>query len=66
MDERALKSWVSDKLHDILGFAEGALASYVIALGKKASDAGSLASQLASSVALSLSAPMGRLSSCVR
>ena len=23
MDERALKSWVSDKLHDILGFAEG-------------------------------------------
>ena len=24
MDERALKSWVSDKLHDILGFAEGA------------------------------------------
>ena len=48
MDERALKSWVSDKLHDILGFAEGALASYVIALGKKASDAGSLASQLAS------------------
>ena len=48
MDERVLKSWVSDKLHDILGFAEGALASYVIALGKKASDAGSLASQLAS------------------
>lgn len=48
MDERALKSWVSDKLHDILGFAEGALASYVLALGKKASDAGSLAKQLAS------------------
>lgn len=32
-DDRALKSWVSDQLHGLLGFAEGNLASYVVGLG---------------------------------
>ena len=32
-DDRALKSWVSDRLHELLGFAEGNLASYVVGLG---------------------------------
>ena len=32
-DDRALKAWVSDQLHALLGFAEGNLASYVVGLG---------------------------------
>jgi|FLMP01.1.fsa_nt_emb hypothetical protein len=32
-DDRSLKSWVSDQLHGLLGFAEGNLASYVVGLG---------------------------------
>ena len=34
MDDRQLRSWVSDQLHALLGFAEGSLAAYVVALGE--------------------------------
>jgi hypothetical protein len=32
-DERALRSWVDDQLYALLGYAEGALSAYIIALG---------------------------------
>ena len=35
-DDRALKSWVGDQLHALLGFAEGNLAAYVVGLGASA------------------------------
>jgi len=34
-DERALRSWVDDQLYALLGYAEGALSAYIIALGAK-------------------------------
>ena len=34
MDDRQLRGWVSDQLHALLGFAEGSLAAYVVALGE--------------------------------
>jgi hypothetical protein len=33
MDDAALRSWVSDRLFALLGFAESALVAFVIALG---------------------------------
>ena len=33
MDDAALRSWVSDQLFALLGFAESALVGFVIALG---------------------------------
>jgi hypothetical protein len=33
MDDAALRSWVSDQLFALLGFAESALVAFVIALG---------------------------------
>jgi|AntAceMinimDraft_1070359.scaffolds.fasta_scaffold254385_1 hypothetical protein len=34
MDDRQLRAWVGDQLHALLGFAEGSLAAYVVALGQ--------------------------------
>jgi hypothetical protein len=34
MDDKQLRGWVSDQLHALLGFAEGSLAAYVVALGE--------------------------------
>jgi pre-mRNA-splicing factor ATP-dependent RNA helicase DHX16 len=48
MDDKALKSWISSQLHDLLGFAEGALASYVASVARKHTSAPSLAAALAS------------------
>jgi pre-mRNA-splicing factor ATP-dependent RNA helicase DHX16 len=42
-DEKALKSWVAQQLHALLGFSEGHVASYVLAVAKKHSSADSLA-----------------------
>jgi hypothetical protein len=33
MDDKALRSWVSDQLFALLGFAENSLASFIVALG---------------------------------
>ncbi|CAL8468358.1 g7898 [Coccomyxa elongata] len=46
MGDRNLDNWVSDQLHALLGFAESAIVSYVISLGRKASNAALLARQL--------------------
>ena len=32
-DDKALRSWVSDQLFALVGFAEASLVSYVVALG---------------------------------
>jgi len=39
MDDRALRAWVSDQLHALVGFAEGSLAAYVVNLGELRSSA---------------------------
>ena len=36
MDDRALKGWVGDQLHALLGYSEGALAAFVVGLGASA------------------------------
>jgi pre-mRNA-splicing factor ATP-dependent RNA helicase DHX16 len=38
----ALRVWVNDSLHGLLGYAEASLVDYVIALAKKAKDVPSL------------------------
>lgn len=43
MDEKALKSWVSQQLHTLLGFAESHVSSYIIAVAKKHTSPESLA-----------------------
>ncbi|PSC75579.1 pre-mRNA-splicing factor ATP-dependent RNA helicase DHX16 [Micractinium conductrix] len=44
--DKATRAWVEDQLYALLGFAERALVDYCISLGKKAKDAGGLASTL--------------------
>eukprot|EP00798_Chlamydomonas_sp_ICE-L_P001143 gene1143-3707_t len=46
MEEKALKAWVSDQLHKLLGFSESAVASYILALAKKHTSHDSLATAL--------------------
>ncbi|EIE19374.1 P-loop containing nucleoside triphosphate hydrolase protein [Coccomyxa subellipsoidea C-169] len=46
MADRNLDNWVSDQLYALLGFAESAVVSYVVSLGRKASNAAVLARQL--------------------
>jgi hypothetical protein len=36
VDDRELRSWVDDQLYALLGYAEGALSAYIIALGEEA------------------------------
>lgn len=35
-DDRALKTWVSDKLHGLVGYSQGAVVQFVIGLCKSA------------------------------
>lgn len=35
MGDRELTRWVSDKLHDVLGFSDSATAQFVVALARK-------------------------------
>lgn len=45
-DDKELKKWVSDQLHSLLGFAEGAVAQYIVSVAKKHTSADSLATAL--------------------
>ena len=47
-DTKAVRRWVEDHLHSLLGFSERALADYCISLAKRSSDASTLASSLES------------------
>jgi hypothetical protein len=38
----ALRTWVNDELHSILGFAESSTVDYIIALAKRAKNADDL------------------------
>lgn len=40
MGDRELHRWVSDKLHDVLGFSESSTAQYVVALARNSVKAG--------------------------
>lgn len=40
MGDRELLQWVSDKLHDVLGFSESSTAQFVVALARRASKSG--------------------------
>ncbi|CAM9520621.1 unnamed protein product, partial [Phaeothamnion confervicola] len=44
--EKALSRWVSDRLHDVLGFSESNTVDFVVALAKKASSVDGLVKQL--------------------
>jgi hypothetical protein len=33
MDDKTLRSWVSDQLHALLGYSEGATVAYIVGLG---------------------------------
>ncbi len=45
-DEKALRDWVKDRLHDLVGFSEAAVAQYVISIAKKHTSAASLGTVL--------------------
>lgn len=45
-EEKELKRWVADKLHSVLGFSESAVASYIVSVAKKHTNADSLAKVL--------------------
>ena len=40
MGDRELLQWVSDKLHDVVGFSESSTAQFVVALARRASKSG--------------------------
>lgn len=40
MGDRELLLWVSDKLHDVLGFSDSSTAQFVVALARRASKGG--------------------------
>lgn len=40
MGDRELLQWVSDKLHDVLGFSESSTAQFVVALARRAGKSG--------------------------
>lgn len=40
MGDRELTRWVSDRLHDVLGFTETSTAQFVLALARKMSKSG--------------------------
>jgi len=46
MDEKQLKRWVGDNLHDILGYTENTAADFIIEIAKKTSSPENLFSQL--------------------
>eukprot|EP00966_Prymnesium_polylepis_P132060 3053963-Prymnesium_polylepis.1 len=46
-EERALKTWVSDQLHGLLGYSQSYLADFVISLARKERTAQSLLGKLA-------------------
>lgn len=46
--DKELRRWVQDRLYALLGFAEANVASYILAVAKKTSNAASLAAQLVS------------------
>ena len=46
MADRELKRWVSDRLHSVLGYAEGHLADYVVSLAKGAKSTAALLGKL--------------------
>lgn len=45
-DEKELKRWVSSRLHDLLGFSEGAVAQFIVSVARKHTSADSLAAVL--------------------
>ena len=45
--DKALKRWVSDSLHSVLGYSESSLAQYVVALASRSKTTDQLLSQLA-------------------
>lgn len=45
-EEKQLKAWVAERLHSLLGFADGNVASFILAVAKKHTAAGSLAAAL--------------------
>ncbi len=51
MGDRELLQWVSDKLHDVLGFSESSTAQFVVALARRASKSGKGASALLAGLA---------------
>lgn len=40
MGDRELSRWVSDSLHDVLGFSENSTVQYVIAMARRAAKSG--------------------------
>ncbi|CAM9385113.1 unnamed protein product [Ectocarpus sp. 12 AP-2014] len=46
MGDRELLQWVSDKLHDVVGFSESSTAQFVVALARRASKSGKGAAAL--------------------
>lgn len=51
MGDRELTQWVSDQLHDVLGYSESSTAQFVIALARKAASTGKGAPALLSGLA---------------
>ncbi|KAG5180936.1 P-loop containing nucleoside triphosphate hydrolase protein [Tribonema minus] len=47
MSDREVNRWVSDKLHDILGYSDNTTAQFITALAKRATSADALVEQLA-------------------
>lgn len=45
-DDKALKKWVADKLHDILGYSDGTVAAFIVSVAKKHTSPDSLATAL--------------------
>ncbi|MEW5302705.1 MAG: hypothetical protein WDW36_005459 [Sanguina aurantia] len=45
-EEKQLKAWVAERLHSLLGFADGNVASFILSVAKKHTAAGSLAAAL--------------------
>ncbi|CAN0123911.1 unnamed protein product, partial [Hapterophycus canaliculatus] len=51
MSDRELLQWVSDRLHDVLGFSESSTAQFVVALARRASKSGKGAAALMAGLA---------------
>ena len=45
-NESATKAWVADQLHDLLGYSEGSVASYIVALAKNTTSTAELTAEL--------------------
>ena len=46
MAERALKDWINDQLHDVVGYSERTMTDFVLSLSKSAKSASSLLAKL--------------------